>query len=174
MRSTLTVILAVVGLSDAEVDETGDLVEFGEYFVGDLAIVEVSTSNWTSMGEEAEVVDLGDDIGGQEVEGDAGEVFWESFAWSLATKSAGAVVFLRETMMSPSPAPKRPDVVLQVDGCRRPDVVEDVVHLGGVDDLRMSCSTRDRRVGRSLRCGVLLGADVWRMKEPLSLLGKKF
>ena len=78
--------------------------------------------------------------------------------------------------MSASPAPMRPVVACWVlmRAVGQADVVEDVVHLVGGNCLADGSARlrSQRRAVSSMRVPVL--ARTWRMKEPLSVVGKKF
>ena len=93
MRSTVDVEHGVVvGLLEAEVDEAGDGAKLVEHVAGDGAVAcVVGAVDLDVDGRgQAEVEDLRDDVGGQEVEGGAGELARQAFAQGADVVGGGA------------------------------------------------------------------------------------
>ncbi len=140
------------------------MLELGEHVVGDLAIVgSVCTLKLDVDGRgEAEVEDLGNDVGGQEVEGDAGKVAGEPLAKLGYKIGGGSVVFFEgDHDVSVACAEEAGGGVLEVErAVGQADVVEDVVHLPGGDDGADLLLDEIAEFGGLFDAGPALGADV--------------
>ncbi len=125
-------------LLDAQVDQAGHLAELVQHLVGDPAIaLDVGALDLhVDRRGQAEVEDLRDDVGGQEVEGHAGKLLRQrSAAAPGRSRRWGDALAFSETRMSASAAPITPGrAVHPVDGAvGQADVVEDHVQLAGGD-----------------------------------------
>ena len=95
VRSTLTVELGIVeGLLDAHVGGAGDVADLVQHVLGESAVaVEVGADDLDVDGRgEAEVENLGDDVDGQHVEGDAGILAGQHGAQPFDVVGGGMVV----------------------------------------------------------------------------------
>ncbi len=138
MRSTDDVEDGVViGLLNAEVGETGDLAEFGEHLVRDLAVVcDLGAFDLDVDGRgQAEVEDLRDDVRGKEIEGGAGKLAREVGAKGTHEVGGGSVFFLEgDEDVGITGTNKAGGGVLGVErAVGQADVVEDIVDLIGRD-----------------------------------------
>ena len=127
----------VVWLLHAQIDEAGHGVQVGEDLVGDDPVAgDVCPFNLDVDGcGQAEVEDLGDDVGGQKVEGGAGELAGKLGAESADEVLGGGVVLVeRYQDVGVAGADQAGGGVLGVQGgVGQADVVQDVVELGGWD-----------------------------------------
>ena len=154
----------VVRLFQAEVDEAWNLAESLHHLRGDRAVADVvCTFDLDVDGRgEAKVEDLSDDVGGKEIESDAGEFAGEAFAQRANVVGCGRVVFLeRDENIRVGGAEEPAGCVLGVHGrVGKADVIEDVVHLvlrdggtnGLLDEITQTCGFLDTGSG--------FGADV--------------
>ena len=92
-------------LLDAQVGQAGHVTQLGQDPVGHLpvALEVVALDLHVDRGGQAEVQDLGHDVGRQEVEGDPGELLGQARPQVAHVIRGGPVLFLRETRMSASP-----------------------------------------------------------------------
>ncbi len=154
----------VVGLLETEIDEAGDLGELLHHGGDDGAVagVVVAFDLDVDGSGKAEVEDLGDDVGGKEVEGDAGELAGQAFAEGADVVGGGRVILLEgDHDVGVGGTEETAGGVLGVHGgVGKADVVEDVVHLAGRDGLADGLLDEIAEPSGLLDAGSGLGADV--------------
>src|SRR5262249_35204213 len=151
-------------LLDAEIREAGHLAQLVQDLVGNrpVALDVVSLDLHVNGGGETEVQDLGDDVRGHEIKGDAGELLGQTPAKSAHVIGGGAMAFLQGGEdVGGGGAGGGGAAVHVVDGAvRQADVVDDVVQLVGGDLPPDGPLHQIRKAGRLLDAGARLGAEV--------------
>ncbi len=154
----------VVGFVDAEVDGAGDEADAGEEFLGegvDLLAVGAGELDVDGSGE-AEVENLGDDVGGREPEGHVGKVFGHLVADLADDLGGGEFAGLEgDEDVGVGGAGGAGVVVGGIDAAvGQADVVDDVAELMGGDDLAEHALDEVDVAGGLLDAGAGAHADV--------------
>ena len=144
-------------LVDAQIHGAGHGAKLAEQIGGEGVVGgQVRTGNLDVDGRrQAEVQNLADDVGRQEVEGHAGKFARQLAAQLVDVEVRGPVAGLeRDQDIGVHGADRRRIAVGHVDGAvRQPDVVDDAGQLGRREWLRAWRSRSGRPGARSLRCG---------------------